>query len=69
MQPGRDVQFFIDGNVDVKARDLVNETGLAGNLQFYGISPDRWIVPTYQHQFAAGDLVAYVLCPERETLP
>jgi len=39
VKPGVHVQFFIDGNVDVKARDLVNETGYAGNLQFYGISP------------------------------
>ncbi|MFL6513596.1 MAG: collagen-binding domain-containing protein, partial [Chthoniobacterales bacterium] len=33
------VQVFFDGNVNVKARDLVNESGLAGNMQFYGISP------------------------------
>ncbi|MFL6515167.1 MAG: hypothetical protein ACJ8M1_09115, partial [Chthoniobacterales bacterium] len=33
------VQVFFDGNVSVKARDLVNESGLAGNMQFYGISP------------------------------
>jgi hypothetical protein len=39
VKPGVHVQFFIDGNVDVKARDLVNETGYAGNLQFYSISP------------------------------
>ncbi|PYK57751.1 MAG: hypothetical protein DME43_14105 [Verrucomicrobia bacterium] len=39
VKPGVHVQFFIDGNVDVKARDIINETGYAGNLQFYSISP------------------------------
>jgi hypothetical protein len=36
---GVQVQVFFDGNMSVKARDLVNNTGLAANLQFYGISP------------------------------
>src|SRR5437016_1569026 len=39
VKPGVHVQFFIDGNVDVKAHDLINETGYAGNLQFYSIPP------------------------------
>ena len=33
------VKIYFDGNVSVKARDIVNESGIAGNLQFYGISP------------------------------
>jgi hypothetical protein len=36
---GVHVQVFFDGNMSVKARDLVNNTGLAANMQFYGISP------------------------------
>ena len=36
---GVHVQVFFDGNMSVKARDIVNNTGLAANLQFYGISP------------------------------
>src|SRR5437879_13223110 len=39
VKPGVHVQFFINGNVDVKAGDIVNETGNAGNMQFYSISP------------------------------
>ena len=31
--------IFFDGNMSVKGRDIDNQTGLAGNLQFYGISP------------------------------
>ncbi len=33
------VKIYFDGNVSVKARDIINESGIAGNLQFYGISP------------------------------
>jgi hypothetical protein len=39
--PNVHLQVYFDGNMDVKARDLGNNTGLAGNLQFYGISPPR----------------------------
>lgn len=39
IKPGVHAQIFFDGNVDVKARDISNESGIAGNLQFYGISP------------------------------
>jgi hypothetical protein len=31
--------IYFDGNMTVKARDINNESGVAGNLQFYGISP------------------------------
>jgi hypothetical protein len=37
--PNVRVRIFFDGNVDVKARDILNESGNAANLQFYGISP------------------------------
>ena len=36
---GVHVQVFFDGNMSLKSRDIVNNTGLAANLQFYGISP------------------------------
>jgi len=36
---GVHVQVYFDGNMSVKARDLDNNTGLAANMQFYGISP------------------------------
>jgi hypothetical protein len=36
---GVHAQVFFDGNMNVKARDIVNESGVAGNLQFYAISP------------------------------
>jgi hypothetical protein len=39
VKPHVHLKIFFDGNVNVKARGIVNETGVAGNLQFYGISP------------------------------
>jgi hypothetical protein len=37
--PNVRTRIYFDGNVNVKARDVVNESGIASNLQFYGISP------------------------------
>jgi hypothetical protein len=31
--------LYVDGNISLKAQDIVNQTGLAGNFQIYGISP------------------------------
>jgi hypothetical protein len=39
VKPNVHLVIYFDGNVNIKARDLNNETGLAGNLQLYGISP------------------------------
>jgi len=33
------LQVYFDGNFQTKASNIVNSTGYAGNLQFYGISP------------------------------
>lgn len=37
--PNVHLRIFFDGNISLKARDIDNQTGIAGNLQFYGISP------------------------------
>jgi hypothetical protein len=33
------LQVYFDGNFGAKAQNIVNGSGYAGNLQFYGISP------------------------------
>jgi hypothetical protein len=33
------VKIFVNGNIDIKARDVDNESNLAANLQYYSISP------------------------------
>jgi cytoskeletal protein CcmA (bactofilin family) len=39
VNPNVHLQVYFDGNLQVKAQDIINNTDLAGNLQFYGISP------------------------------
>lgn len=39
VKPQVHLKIFFDGNMSVKARDIVNESGLAANLQYYAISP------------------------------
>ncbi len=39
VKPNVHLEIYFDGNINVKARDMNNESGVSGNLQFYGISP------------------------------
>jgi hypothetical protein len=39
VKPKVHLKIFFDGNMDVKGRDIDNESGLAANLQYYAISP------------------------------
>src|SRR5256714_3530301 len=39
VKPQVHLKVFFDGNMDVKARDINNESGNAANLQYYAISP------------------------------
>lgn len=39
IEPAVHAKIFFDGNMEVQARDIVNQSNIAGNLQFYGISP------------------------------
>ena len=39
VRPNVQVQIYFDGNLKLKADKIINQTGFAGNLQFYGISP------------------------------
>jgi hypothetical protein len=39
VKPNVHVKIYFDDNVSMKAQDIVNESGIPGNLQFYGISP------------------------------
>lgn len=39
VKPKVHLKIFFDGNMDVKGRDIDNESGLAANLQYYAITP------------------------------
>ena len=57
------LQVYFDGNIDMKARDIVNNTGLAGNLQFYGISPTDPMVSQTIEISPPGDFAATIYAP------
>jgi putative adhesin len=61
--PNVHLQVYFDGNVDMKARDIKNLTGLAGNLQFYGISPTDPTVTQTISISPPGDFAATVYAP------
>jgi hypothetical protein len=49
IKPQVQLKVFVDGNIDVKGRDVINESGIAANLQYYSISPPTTNPPTLQH--------------------
>jgi hypothetical protein len=49
IKPQVQLKVFVDGNIDVKGRDVSNESGIAANLQYYSISPPTTNPPTLQH--------------------
>jgi hypothetical protein len=54
------LQVFFDGNFGAKANNIVNQSGIAGNLQFYGISPsDPNVHPTIDLNSAGGSSAGF----------
>jgi hypothetical protein len=39
IKPQVQLKVFVDGSMDVKGRDIQNESGIAANLQYYAINP------------------------------
>ena len=39
IKPTVQVKIFVDGSMDVKGRDVINESGIAANMQYYAITP------------------------------
>jgi hypothetical protein len=63
IKPGVRAQFFFDGNLTMKARDMTNESGVPGNLQFYGISPANPNVVQQISIDSPGDFAAVIYAP------
>jgi hypothetical protein len=66
VQPGVHAEIFFDGNISVKARDIVNESGIAGNLQFYGISPTNPLTSQSINIGPPGNLAATFYAPSAD---
>jgi hypothetical protein len=60
------LQVYVDGNLDVKANEIVNQTGLAGNLQFYAISPTDPSVTQTINIAPPGDFAAAIYAPSAD---
>ena len=62
------VKIFVDGNIDVKARDIDNESGLAANLQYYSISPPSPSTTQFIHIAPPGDFAATFYAPSADVV-
>jgi hypothetical protein len=57
------LQVYFDGDMSMKANEIVNQTGLAGNLQFYAISPTDPTVTQTIDIGSPGDFAATFYAP------
>jgi hypothetical protein len=68
------VKIFVNGNINVKARDIDNESNLAANLQYYSISPldangnPDPSVSQYIHIAPPGDFAATFYAPSADVV-
>jgi hypothetical protein len=68
VKPNVHVKIFVDGNIDVKGRDIDNESGLAANLQYYAISPPDPATPQYIHIDPPGNFAATFYAPSADVV-
>jgi hypothetical protein len=68
VKPNVHVKIFFDGNMDVKGRDIENETNLAANLQYYAISPASPATTQYIHIDPPGDFAATFYAPSADVV-
>ena len=62
------VKVFVDGNIDIKARDVDNESGLAANLQYYSISPADPATTQFIHIAPPGSFAATFYAPSADVV-
>lgn len=68
VKPNVHVKIFFDGNMDVKGRDIENESGLAANLQYYAISPPNPATPQFIHIDPPGNFAATFYAPSADVV-
>jgi hypothetical protein len=68
VKPNVHVKIFFDGNMDVKGRDIENETGLAANLQYYAISPSDPNASQFIHIAPPGNFAATFYAPSADVV-
>ena len=65
---GVHLKVFVDGNIDIKARDVDNESGLAANLQYYSISPSDPNAVQFIHIAPPGNFAATFYAPSADVV-
>jgi Tfp pilus assembly protein PilX len=68
VKPNVHVKIFFDGNMEVKGRDIDNESGLAANLQYYAISPANPGTTQYIHIAPPGNFAATFYAPSADVV-
>ena len=68
VKPNVHVKIFFDGNMDVKGRDIDNETNLAANLQYYAISPSNPATSQFIHIAPPGNFAATFYAPSADVV-
>jgi Tfp pilus assembly protein PilX len=68
VKPNVHVKIFFDGNMDVKGRDIDNETNLAANLQYYAISPANAATSQFVHIDPPGNFAATFYAPSADVV-
>jgi Tfp pilus assembly protein PilX len=63
IKPQVQLKVFVDGSMDVKGRDIINESGLAANLQYYAISPPDPATPQHVNINPPGNFAAVFYAP------
>jgi hypothetical protein len=62
------VKMFVDGNIDIKARDVDNESGIASHLQYYSISPANPATVQFIHIAPPGNFAATFYAPSADVV-
>jgi hypothetical protein len=62
------LKVFFDGNMDVKGRDMDNESNLAANLQYYAISPSNPATTQFIHIAPPGNFAATFYAPSADVV-
>jgi Tfp pilus assembly protein PilX len=68
VKPNVHVKIFFDGNMDVKGRDIDNESNLAANLQYYAISPANPATSQFIHIAPPGNFAATFYAPSADVV-
>lgn len=68
VKPKVHVKIFFDGNMDVKGRDIDNESNLAANLQYYAISPSNPATSQFIHIAPPGNFAATFYAPSADVV-